>query len=154
MDWPWSNKAGLYHFWSLRTLLAVRTILRLAKVKHMGQLQKFQAIFCNTSNQGGWCNQLPRFSQLNPLWTLFWYQLIGIDLFYPYIPKWAQSAKTLRSFDVIKHGGKLGFREKKKKKPKLKISLNFTGFFAYTEGKMTIQTRSVSFSFKVYIHCF
>ena len=35
-----------------------------------------QAIFCNTSKQGGGCccNPLPRFSEPNPLWNWFWYQ--------------------------------------------------------------------------------
>ena len=39
----------------------------------------------------------PRFSLLNPLWTWFWYQYIGIDRLYPYI----HPAKLLRIHDVI-----------------------------------------------------
>ena len=74
--------------------------------------------FCNTSNQGGCYNPLPRFSEQNPLWNWFWCQLVGMDLLYPYIPKWVQSAKALRSYDVIKicRTWKLRFSEENRRK--------------------------------------
>ena len=46
---------------------------------------------------GGVLQPLPRFSEPNPRWNWFWYQLVGMEFFYSNIPKWVQSAKALRS---------------------------------------------------------
>ena len=75
-----------------------------------------------------------------------------MDLLYSYIPKWVQSAKALRSYDVIKYARpencdimrKMG--ENSKFRYKSSEYQNFTGFFAYTKEKMIIPTCSVSFS--------
>ena len=68
-----------------------------------------------------------------------------MDLLYPCIPKWVQSAKALRSYDVIKTRRtwklslicdflrKIG--ENSKFRYKSSEYQNFTGFFAYTKGK-------------------
>ena len=78
-----------------------------------------------------------------------------MDLLYPYIPKWVQSAKALRSYDVIKYAGpeNCGFLRKigeNSKNSEFRYTSseyqNFTGIFAFTKGKMVIPTCSVSFS--------
>ena len=68
-----------------------------------------------------------------------------MDLLYPYIPKWVQSAKALRSYDVIKDMSDLKIElncnflrkigENSKFRYKSSEYQNFTGFFAYTKGK-------------------
>ena len=58
--------------------------------------------FVTRLTNGGCYNPLPKFSKPNPLWNWFWHQYVGMDLLYPYIPKWVQSVKALRSYDVIK----------------------------------------------------
>ena len=75
-----------------------------------------------------------------------------MDLFYSYTPKWVQSAKALRSYDVIKTWWtwKLWFFCKKigensKFGYKSSEYQNFTGFLLI-QRKMVIPTCSVSFS--------
>ena len=67
-----------------------------------------------------------------------------MDLLYSYIPQWVQSARALRSYDVIKHAGlencdilrKIGENsENSKFCYKSSVYQNFTGCFAYTKGK-------------------
>ena len=77
-----------------------------------------------------------------------------MDLLYPYIPKWVQSAKALRSYDVIKtcRTWKLRFFAKNRRKKKNKISLlkfwisEFHRVFYLNKRKMVIPTCFVSFS--------
>ena len=78
-----------------------------------------------------------------------------MDLFYPYIPKWVQSAKALCSYDVIKtcHPWKLRFSaENRRKFKKFEISLykfwisGFHRVFCLYKRKMVIPTCPVSFS--------
>ena len=59
-------------------------------------------------------------------------------LFYPYMPKRVQSAKALRSYDVIKHGGTqtLQFFVKIGENSNIEISK----FYPVYRRKMTIQT--------------
>ena len=66
----------------------------------------------------------------------------GMDLLYSNIPKWVQSAKSLRSYDVVKKHAepencdflwKTG--ENSKFRYKSSEYQNFTGFFADTKGK-------------------
>ena len=117
--------------------------------------------FVTRLTKGGCYNPLPRFSKPNPLWIWFWYQEVGMDLLYPYIPNWVPSVKALRSYDVITHAGpekcdflrKIGENSKKKKKKKkskfrCKSSeyQKFTGFFCLYRRKMVIPTCFVSFS--------
>ena len=75
-----------------------------------------------------------------------------MDLLYPYIPKWVQSAKALRSYEVIKtcQTWKLWFFAKNRRK--FKISLwkfwisEFHRVFCLYKRKMVIPICSVSFS--------
>ena len=120
---------------------------------------KNQAIFCNTSNQGGLLQQgslvatpFLDFPNRTPRWNWFWYQYVGTDLLYSHIPKWVQLAKASHSYDVIKHSGpencdilhKIG--ESSKFRYKSSEYQNFTGSFAKYKRKMVIPTCSVSFS--------
>ena len=78
-----------------------------------------------------------------------------MDLLYPYIPKWVQSAKALRSYDVIKTCRTWKLRFFRKNRRKFKKIQNFAikvlnirispGFCLYRR-KMVIPTCSVSFS--------
>ena len=111
--------------------------------------------FVTRLTKGGCYNPLPRFSEPNPLWNWFWYQKVDMDLLYPYIPKWVQSAKALRSYDVIKTSRTWKFRYFAKNRRKFKISLykfwisEFHRVFCLYKRKMVIPTCSVSFSFIV-----
>ena len=68
-----------------------------------------------------------------------------MDLLYPYIPKWVQSTKAIRSYDVIKtcRTWKLRFfaenRQKISKNSKFRYKSseyqNFTGCLVYSKGK-------------------
>ena len=66
-----------------------------------------------------------------------------MDLLYPYIPKWVQSAKALRSYDIIKTIEKIELNcdflrkigENSKFRYKSSKYQNFIGFFAYTKEK-------------------